>query len=989
MSVHDAVPSPSVVATAGGPGTRPDEDLASAVLQAMGDGLIVFSTDGRVERVNDRFCGMTGFGRDALIGATAPFPWWPEGEHDRMRHAIGELERGAGAPCELPLQTADGSRLVVECTPGRVRDAEGRVIAHVVSVRDVTDRRAAEAAVRENEARLTAVLGSMSEGVVVHAGDGRIVMVNDAACRILGLSEDQLRGRTPMDPRWRAVHEDGSPFPGETHPAMVTLRTGVPSRGVLMGVDCPARGDRRWIQINADPFGPPDADGRHSSVVATFADVTDLHRRTEEVRRQRDFTDVVLSAMGDSLLVIDPQHRVALANDRFCEIVGLPREQVVGLRPPFPWWPPELAEGFAEYLANPGADDGAPTEFEVVTSRGERVPVEVTRTIGTHPDGTPGMMLITGRDITRRRAAERSLKDSEERYRTALHASRDGIIIVGADARVRDCNPAARAMLGVDEADLLGAEFGGLGHSVVDEHGAELPLPRRPLMATLATGRLQPPLIVGIDRPRDRRRVWVIESCAPLGRPDDLGRPEGALITLTDITPLRYAQDQLRRSEERYRALFGYQADAVVRLAPDGSVLTASPSIWRVLRIDPNHLPDTLAEHIHPDDLPTATRGFEDMAGGTVGIRFLVRMRRGDGRLIWAEVTGGPVFDDSGALIEVQQSIRDVSERVQMEHDQSALQRVSEIVVAGAPAGVVFARLAQELAKAMMADQVAVLRFAGNRVRVLGRWHDGDAPEDPFPVAPVDMTRGDTAAARVWRTGEPAVVTAPGHDRAGTSPGPSTSVAVPIHVEGWPWGCLSATFHGEVQEGCLARMTRFADLASIGISSMTERELVHQHAETDSLTELANQRSFMTGLAAEIARAGRDDRPLAVIALGLDRFKEVNDRHGHGTGDLALRHVADRLRLMAGADDTIARLGGGEFAWILPDTPLGTAAERAGVLADRITGTPIGSTDLTVTVSLGVTRLAPGDDVTALRERADAALHEAKRRGGHRVHVAE
>src|SRR5512140_3463141 len=113
------------------------------------------------------------------------------------------------------------------------------------------------------EAWASAALAALSEGVVMQLAGGEIVACNPAAERILGLTRDQLAGRTSMDPAWRAVHEDGSPFPGETHPAMVTLRTGEPARDVVMGVRRPD-GELRWISINSEPI--PGSSGRASAV---------------------------------------------------------------------------------------------------------------------------------------------------------------------------------------------------------------------------------------------------------------------------------------------------------------------------------------------------------------------------------------------------------------------------------------------------------------------------------------------------------------------------------------------------------------------------------------------------------------------------------------------------------------------------------------------------------------------------------------------------
>ncbi|HRF98264.1 MAG TPA: PAS domain S-box protein, partial [Aggregatilineales bacterium] len=114
------------------------------------------------------------------------------------------------------------------CKDGSYREIEWRfqrrndlyyAVAH-----DVTEIKQTVSAFQESELRYQSVVNSMSEGIVLHAQDGSIEACNKAAEMVLGLTADQMMGRTSIDPRWRAVHEDGSPFPGDTHPAMVTLR---------------------------------------------------------------------------------------------------------------------------------------------------------------------------------------------------------------------------------------------------------------------------------------------------------------------------------------------------------------------------------------------------------------------------------------------------------------------------------------------------------------------------------------------------------------------------------------------------------------------------------------------------------------------------------------------------------------------------------------------------------------------------------------------
>lgn len=175
----------------------------------------------------------------------------------------------------------EGVQLSINASP--LEDAEGALRGGVCVCRDVTARKRAEENLRQSEERYRSVIAAMQDGIVLLDADGSIRECNAAAERILGLSTEQLTGRTPHDPRWRAIHEDGSPFPGETHPPIVTLRTGRPCTDVVMGVHKPD-GTLTWITINAQPLF--QADGRAlAGVVASFEDITG-RRRTEEMLRQ-------------------------------------------------------------------------------------------------------------------------------------------------------------------------------------------------------------------------------------------------------------------------------------------------------------------------------------------------------------------------------------------------------------------------------------------------------------------------------------------------------------------------------------------------------------------------------------------------------------------------------------------------------------------------------------------------------------------------------
>jgi diguanylate cyclase (GGDEF)-like protein len=155
----------------------------------------------------------------------------------------------------------------------------------------------------------------------------------------------------------------------------------------------------------------------------------------------------------------------------------------------------------------------------------------------------------------------------------------------------------------------------------------------------------------------------------------------------------------------------------------------------------------------------------------------------------------------------------------------------------------------------------------------------------------------------------------------------------------------------------------------------------------DPLTRLPNRRAFEEELAREIARAARSGAPLAVVALDVDRFKAVNDAHGHAAGDAVLRAVAERAAAAIRAGDVLARIGGEEFAAVLPGADLPRAVEVAERIRAALAAVPVeaGECRLAITASFGCAALAPGEEPGALLARADARLYDAKQAGRDRV----
>ncbi len=165
-------------------------------------------------------------------------------------------------------------------------------------------------------------------------------------------------------------------------------------------------------------------------------------------------------------------------------------------------------------------------------------------------------------------------------------------------------------------------------------------------------------------------------------------------------------------------------------------------------------------------------------------------------------------------------------------------------------------------------------------------------------------------------------------------------------------------------------------------------EEVYQLATHDALTELCNRRHFSELVDKEIARAQRHGRPLVMAIIDVDLFKPVNDQFGHIAGDGVLRQLATTVRAFVRGEDIAARIGGEEFAVLLPETDVEPARQFAERLREAVAADTfmLGGQPHRITISLGLAGLAPGRaDRSQLMRAADAALYRAKEEGRNRV----
>jgi diguanylate cyclase (GGDEF)-like protein len=318
----------------------------------------------------------------------------------------------------------------------------------------------------------------------------------------------------------------------------------------------------------------------------------------------------------------------------------------------------------------------------------------------------------------------------------------------------------------------------------------------------------------------------------------------------------------------------------------------------------------------------------------------------------------------------------------QLAAEQSALRRVATAVVRGGPAERLYELVAREAGQLLGASASGILRREDeDGVVVLGSWPD--MPDSPYAPGRLIPVRADGDFARMVRTGRAVRVEDHPPDSSTGQLGLRCSITVPIQVgvDEEIWGALivASAQPGGLSADGESRLQEFGDLMAAAIRSIEDREKLAAQASSDPLTGLANHRTLQLRLGSEAARAVRHGIPLSVAVLDVDHFKQINDAGGHEVGDETLIAVAQCLRSLARAEDTLARVGGDEFAWLLPGTR-GEEALRAVERARRLIGESV-PRPYRISVSAGICDTTVTEDPAQLLALADGALYSSKAHG--------
>ena len=509
-----------------------------AILQAAPDAILICNRQGTLTLANSQAEKVFGYRLDELVGISIEtlIPSRFRANHSVHREGFfsNPQTRPMGTGLKLCGLRKDGTEVPVEVSLSPVQTDDGWMALAVV--RDVTERRLSEDDLRRSEDKYRSMISAMAEGVVVQERNGTISACNESAERILGLTESQIMGRTSVDPRWKAIHEDGSPFPGETHPSMIALHTGQRQSNVCMGVRRPD-GNLNWILINAEPIFYPGTNLARA-VVTTFSDITERKKIEEELRKSEERFQIALKNSPTVVFNQDLELRYTWING---PVLGWAEGGWLGKTDG------ELIE--AESAARLTAikrrvlETGKGTRQEVLVRHGGAtayydLTVEPLRDINGNIDG----ITCAATDITRVREAERAIQRQEAQISAFFESSPVGMALLSRDLRYLRVNQQLARINRVPAGEHVG--------KTISEVLPTLASTVEPMFRKIFTEQasfLNIALDGDLSGNSDETRHW-LASYFPVRNPT--GPPEVAGGFVLDVTEHKRLEEQLLQAQK-------------------------------------------------------------------------------------------------------------------------------------------------------------------------------------------------------------------------------------------------------------------------------------------------------------------------------------------------------------------------------------------------------------------------------------------------------
>jgi PAS domain S-box-containing protein len=617
---------------------RDSQLYTRSLIESNVDALMTTDSVGVITDVNQQMEWLTGHTREELIGS--PFKQYftdPDCAEDGIKMVLRD---GRVTNYELTARAKDGRQTVVSYNAATFDDQDGKLQGVFAAARDVTDQKALEQQLREQQTYLRGLIESSVDGLVTVDPEGFISDVNDRMCEMTDYGRTELIGSrfadyfTDPDLARAGVEQ--------------TFAAGFVTEYALTLISRTRRHLR--VSFNASVFKGTDGDVR--GIFASARDINDRVRLEDQLREQQTYLRGLIESSVDGLVTVDPDGFITDVNEQMCRMAGYERAELIG-------------SVFNKYFTEAAAADegvqqtlgrGVVTNYELVlmSKSGRKATVSFNASVFRSAEGRVQGIFASARDISEQSRLQRQLAEHQAYNRSLIEASADALFAIAPDGVITDVNEEATRLSGFTRQHLVNSSFA--------DYFTDPDLARAGVEQTFSVGRVLAYELTIVTR--HGRKITVSFNAGVFN--DAAGKSLGILASARDITSQKELEQQLRESQVYTRSLIESNIDALMTTDPVGIITDINQQMEALTGAKRDELIGSPFKQY-----------FTDPAQAEDGIRLVLRegkvenyeltARRRDGHETVVSYNASAFHDQDGRLQGVFAAARDVTDRKRFE----------------------------------------------------------------------------------------------------------------------------------------------------------------------------------------------------------------------------------------------------------------------------------------------------------------------------------
>jgi len=669
---------------------RKSESMFRAIFNQSFQFAIILDINGNAIEVNDLCYEICGQFAEGVIGN--PFwdaGWWKQFPEIRKSTQLAiqktlqdNIITDEAIFIDKDRQVRHGIRIF-----SPIKDETDKIQMISVVGLDVSEVKQAEEALQESEKRFSALIHRIQAAVVVHRADTSIAMSNRSAQVLLGLTEDQMLGKTTIDPAWRFFREDNTAMSHEEYPVNRVISTQEPLRNFTAGIYRPSTKDTVWVLVNADPVF--DYKGNIQQVIVTFMDITERQQAERAVKAEKEFAASLIDNAPTSFVAIDPQGETKMMNQYMLKVLGYKADEVVGKDYLSNFVPERERDTLASVFKRLTAEH-KPTlhENHILSKDGKEFLVEWHGMPVFDINRKFQYFYGIGIDITERKKMEEALRESEEKYRSLLDdvvdSSEVGLFILDPDFKVVWVNQALERYFGMRREEVVGKDkrqliLKQIKHNFEDPEGfAER------VLATYDNNTYIENFECHMLSSDKREGRWLEHWSRPIRS----GIYSGGRVELYyNITDRVRTEELLRESEERYREIVEETDDLITRVDSEGQFIYVNHVAEKIFGINTDQCFGMSAfDFVHPDDRERTKAEFTGwirnrLRSVTIQNR---QVNKITGEVYYMFWTSNLHYDEKGSLTGINGIARDLTKYKKLEEELLKAKKIESVgILAG------------------------------------------------------------------------------------------------------------------------------------------------------------------------------------------------------------------------------------------------------------------------------------------------------------------